>query len=229
MNTPNDVPLTDRVLRQHDHWARHAWPLAILATGLATMLGISWRRHPSLARVEQWGDLPRWWAAGVALTFLAAAGVWLWRRGAGMRTARRLDHRLDAKNRLETAAILRGDAGAMARAQREEAAAFLEEKHVAPRREWLLLSLEALAAVLILAHLGTLLSWTRPWIMPAVAVSPSSSRHRPFRLRRAFSGRHPPRRSRRRRWRKSRCKPSHRRPVGCATWCWRCPSMASRA
>ena len=50
------VPLTDRLLRQHDRWTRLAWPLAILAAGLAATLGIDWRRHPSLARVEQWGE-----------------------------------------------------------------------------------------------------------------------------------------------------------------------------
>ncbi len=159
-------------MRQHDHWTRLAWPLAILAAGLAATLGIDWRRHPSLARVEQWGDLPRWWAAGVALTFLAAGGVWLWRRRAGLRAVRRLDRRLDANNRLETAAVLRGDAGAMAQAQREEAAAFLARQRVAPPRRGPLLALGALAAVLVLAHLAALLSWTRPWVSLAAAAKP---------------------------------------------------------
>ena len=70
----------------------------------------------------------------MALTFLAAAGVWLLRRRAGLRAAGGSTQRLDANNRLETAAVLRGDAGAMAQAQREEAAAFLARQRVAPPR-----------------------------------------------------------------------------------------------
>ena len=167
--TTTTLPLTDRLLRQHERWTRLAWPLAIVAAGLAATLGINWRRHPFLARVEHWGTLPLWWAAGVALTFLAAGVVSLQRRRAGLGSARRLDRRLDAKNRLETAAILRGDAGAIARAQREEAADFLMRQSVAPPRRGPLLVLGALAALLLLAHLATLLTWTRPWISLAAA------------------------------------------------------------
>ncbi len=165
------VPLTDRLLRQHDRWTRLAWPLLIVAAGLAATLALEWRRHPSLARVEQWGGLGLWWAAGVALTFLAAGATWVLRRRAQLLGARRLDQRLDAKNRLETAAFLRGDAGAMARAQREEADEFLARRRHAPARRAPLVALGALAAVLVLANLAALLSWTRPWVRPAAAAA----------------------------------------------------------
>ncbi len=171
-------PLTDRLLRQHDRWTRLAWPLVIIAAGLAATLWLAWRRHPSFSRVEQWGSLGRWWAAGVTLTFLAAGAVWLARRRAALFGARRLDQRLDAKNRLETAAFLRGDEGAMARAQREEAAEFLTRQRAAPAHRAPLVALGALALVLVLAHLAALLSWTRPWVRPTAAAAkppPASS------------------------------------------------------
>ncbi len=173
MNTPTaDIPFTDRLLRQHDKWTRLAWPLLIVSVGLAATLGLDWRRHPTLARVEQWGSLGHWWAAGVALTFLAAGGVWFLRRRARLLGARRLDRRLDAKNRLETVAFLRGDAGAMARAQREEVAGFLARQRMAPTHRTPLVALGVLATLLMLAHLIALLSWTRPWTLLASAAKP---------------------------------------------------------
>ena len=175
MNLPA-APTPDRLLRQHHRWLGWAWPLAVAAVGLAATLVLNWRRHPTLARVEQWHDLPRWWLAGVVSTALLAAAAWRWRRRDPLRSAQRLDERFDAKNRLETSTVLRHDAGALADAQRQEAVAFLERRALAPAaRGTPLLLLCAAVAVLVLAHLVTLVSWTRPWLERAAAVAPAPS------------------------------------------------------
>lgn len=160
----------DRLLRRHYRWMRVAWPLTILAAGLSSTLLMGWWRHPSWTRVEKWDGLAVWWASGVAFAFIAAMGVWLWRRRSLLHSAQSLDARLAAKNRLETTVALQHDAGALARAQREETAGFLHQAPVRPPRTPLP-ALATLVVLLTLAHLVTLLSWTRPWIRPAKTVA----------------------------------------------------------
>ena len=173
MNSSN-VPTADRLMHQHRRWTHWAWPLAVITAGLAATLVFNWRRHPTLARVEQWHDLPRWWLAGLALTALLAMGVGQWRRNNLLQSARQLDERFDAKNRLETSAALRHDPGALALAQRQEVARFLQGRDTAPAtRRAPFLVLCTLAAALVAAHFFTLLSWTRPWLERAPAATPA--------------------------------------------------------
>lgn len=160
---------TDRLVRHQNRWAQNAWPLAIIAAGLGATLAADWSRHPSLARVEQWGSLPAWWAGGVALTLGVALAVWFSRRHSLSGSAAALDEELDAKNRLETATTLQGDNSPLARAQRVETENFIQRKRVPNSRTTALVGLRMLVAILIAAHFVTLLAWARPWNSPAAA------------------------------------------------------------
>ena len=160
----------DRLLQTHDRWLRAAWPLAVAAAGLAATLAAGWRQHPSAGRVEHWGSLPAWWLGGCALTAVAAGIAWAFQRRNLLRSARKLDDRLAAKSRLETATALRDDPGALARAQREETAGFLRAA-AGRRRGTSLLALVGLVGALVLSHLVTLVTWTRPWVRPTPAVA----------------------------------------------------------
>lgn len=159
-------PHSEHLLRQHYRRIRHAWPLGILTAGLAITLGVAWWRHPSGEKVETWNGLDTAWLAGLAVTLAISLGLWIFRRRNLLHSAKSLDSRLEAKNRLETAATFQHDTGALARAQREETASFLQNTPVRPRNV-LLRVLAGAAVLLVLAHLATLLSWTRPWLRPA--------------------------------------------------------------
>ncbi len=153
---------------------RLSWPLGIAAAGFAATLVIDWRLHPSWTRVEKWESLAKWWLAGMAATLLAATGTWIFRRKSLLHSARKLDKRLAAKSRIETATALREETGALARAQREETAAFLDAAPIRSRGIPLF-ALIALVVLLALLHFAALVSWTRPWIRPqkAIAAQPS--------------------------------------------------------
>jgi len=155
---------------------RGAWPLSVFAMGLSATLAVCWAQHRSFARVEKWGNLPHWWIGGVALSCVAAFCVWLARRETLLRTAQKLDSKFDAKNRLETAALLRDETSAIARLQREETAHFLQQTASQPRAKTApLLALSALAIFLALSHFITLLSWTRPWLREEKKVAAQSA------------------------------------------------------
>ena len=160
MNTNQNA--VEQLLRRQRRWNQFAWPLMVLAAGLAATLAFEWRQHPSLARVENWGRLPQWWLGGVAITLAAAAVVYFLRRKSVLQAAQAMDARWETKNRLETAAALSTAPDAIARAQREETAGFVEHAHVRPRGIPLSL-LGGLVALLALAHLLTLASWARPF------------------------------------------------------------------
>jgi len=160
MNTnPNAV---EQLLRQQRRWNQFAWPLIAAAAGLTVTLAFEWRRHPSLARVEKWGHLPQWWIGGLAATLVVAAAIYFVRRKNVSQAAQAMDERWQAKNRLETAAALATAPDALARAQREETAGFIQQAQLRPRGislSWL----GGLVALLALAHLLTFASWARPW------------------------------------------------------------------
>lgn len=169
----------EEFLHRHHRWLRTVWPLGILTIGLAATLAFGLWRHPVWARVETWDRLDAWFlGGGVLLTLLAAAAGWLWQRRELLDSAQSLDDRLDARNRLETTASLRDDPGALARAQREETAAFLERSPVRPRSRDLR-PLAALLGLLAVAYLGTFLSWTRPWAHPVEVAAAARPRPTP--------------------------------------------------
>ena len=171
MNSP-DVPApADQLLRHYSRWNRLAWPLTILAIGLGAVLAAAWWQHPSPAKVDHWGSLPLWWVGSMGVILCMAVGVWLVQRKSLLRHAQRLDDRLHAKNRLETAAAYRHDAGVLASAQREEAAAFLRQQPAAPSRRAPLIGLAILVAALVVLHGVTFLSWSRPWLKAPLAVA----------------------------------------------------------
>ena len=152
----------EKLLRGQRRWNQFAWSLIATAVGLAITLAFEWRLHPSPARVEKWGHLPQWWLGGLGVTLLATAAIYLFRRKSVLQSARALDARWETKNRLETAATLSSAPDAIARAQREETAGFVQQARLRPRRVSLTF-LGGLVALLALAHLLTLATWVRPW------------------------------------------------------------------
>jgi len=156
---PNAV---EQLLRQQRRWNQYAWSLIVMAAGLAITLAFEWHRHPSLARMEKWGHLPEWWLGGLAATLVAALTIYFFRRKGVLQAAQVMDVRWQTKNRLETAAALSSAPDALARAQREETAGFVEQAHLQPRGvslAWL----GGLVALLVMAHLLVFASWARPW------------------------------------------------------------------
>jgi hypothetical protein len=160
MNTNQDT--VEHLLRQQRRWNQYAWSLIVMAAGLAATLAFEWHRHPSLARIEKWGHLPEWWLGGLAATLVASLTIYFFRRKGVLQAAQAMDARWKTKNRLETAAALSSAPDALARAQREETAGFVEQAHLRPRGvslPWL----GGLVAFFTLAHLLVFASWARPW------------------------------------------------------------------
>ena len=153
----------EQIVRGQKRWVQSLWPLVIATTGLAATLALGWHWHPSLSRVEKWGSLPQWWAAGVVVTLGISLLVWNARRKSLALAAALLDEEFQTKNRLEAATVLRSENHPLARAQRAEAGQFVSsiqrKWHYAP----VLTTLRTLVILLVIAHCVTLLSWARPW------------------------------------------------------------------
>jgi hypothetical protein len=154
----NDVVV---LLQQQHRRNRYAWPLVAVAIGLAATLAVIWYLHPSLARVEKWGHLPRWWIGGLAITSVVGAIVYFLRRKSILQSARAMDVRWATKNRLETVAKLASAPDAIVVAQRAEANDFARQKKIRP------VGIPAsypgwLAALLLFIHLILLVIWMWP-------------------------------------------------------------------
>lgn len=158
--------LADRLLRDHALWWRAALPLNLAALGLAATLAVLFWQHPSLGKVQSWSFLPAWWSIGLGLTLVTTLVAWLIRRQNLAHSAQKLDQRLAAKNRLETATERLDDGSALARAQREETASFLKSVAAAHPRRAPFVVLLSLVALLALVHIALLTAWTRPWVAP---------------------------------------------------------------
>ena len=161
------------LLRQQYRRNRYAWPLAAIAAGLAATLAIIWYLHPSLARVEKWGHLPRWWIGGLAITSTIGTLIYFFRRKSRLQSARAMDVRWATKNRLETVAKLASAPDVIAVAQRAEADDFARQKKLRP--VGLPVSYPGwLAALLSLVHLLLLVIW----MLPLSCHGPGSGRGR---------------------------------------------------
>jgi hypothetical protein len=147
---------TERLLRAHLRWRKAVWPLVVLVIGLAASLFVAWLWHSGRAPSSHW------WTGGLVFTALAAVVVWAARRQGLERSARELDARLAAKNRLEAAHELAASDHALARSQREETAVFLAGRRIRSHRGALFL-LTIAAVLLALAQPATWLAWTQPW------------------------------------------------------------------
>lgn len=166
---PSSSP-AEQVLREQHRWMRYALPLGVAACGLTLALLAGWFLHPSFARVEKWGALALVWGGGVAITVLAALGVWIFRRRELLHSAQKLDERLSAKNRVEAATMLRDRSDAISQAQRQETEGFLGQTRES-RRGTPLALLAAFVGILVLANLVALGTWTRPWIIVSTPTS----------------------------------------------------------
>jgi hypothetical protein len=140
--------------------ARWAPMLGLVAAGLALTLGLLWRAHPSFAPVANWQHLGAGWLVGLVATGVCAAALWRARRRTLVRSAAELDTAWDAHNRLETAVALHDVENALAKAQRDETEQFLQQSPAVARSRWLPVSV-VLVALLIMAHVATLVCWAR--------------------------------------------------------------------
>src|ERR1700677_731376 len=175
MNT-NKTSGTNDILGEQYRWMRAGWPLAAANLGLFATLILLWSANPSLDQVRTWGATPLWWAAGVAASLIFAAVFLVLRRRSVVQSARQLDARLEARNRLETAATLDAANDPIPRTQREETEEFLRHRPVKPRPRHLRI-LGMLLVLAVVTHLFTLTVWTRPW--QAVAAEPVAKARTP--------------------------------------------------
>ncbi len=159
------------VLRARHRWERWRGVLFACLIGLAVTLGavVAFRfvEHAPMHR----GILGLIWSGGVLLTLLAAAIAWRFAPASLAVTAQIMDRRLSAKNRLEAAAALHGSPTLLARAQREETAAYLgDDPRLRPVRilPWLVVAV----LIAVLSHLLVLAVWTRPAPPPSAAPAP---------------------------------------------------------
>jgi len=173
---PPQIPVhslqPSEVLRQRHRWARWRGVLFTALIGLAVTFAALWAIHPSWHSPENWKVIAGIWAGGFFLTILAALVGWSCAPASLLDTAQQMDRDLTTKNRLEAAAALHGLSSPLARAQREETAAFLsrEAGGVGPVRAlpWL----AAGVLVLILAHLVTLALWGIPALLHSATPAP---------------------------------------------------------
>ncbi|MEA3188929.1 MAG: hypothetical protein QOD99_2759 [Chthoniobacter sp.] len=172
MQRSEDFRRPERLLHQQYRWFRLAWPLGMAAAGLAALLVAIWCLHPSPKRVDHWSALLLWWLGGLLVIAVLACGTWAFRRSHLEQSAQKLDQKLSAKNRLETATSLKHSSDPLARAQREETGDFLSHAPVKMHGGGVLF-LAGLVALLLAAHLATLLIWSRPWQHTAVAAAPA--------------------------------------------------------
>lgn len=152
---------SESLVRARHRAARWAPMLGLVAAGLALTLGLLWRAHPSFAPVANWEHLGAGWLAGLVATAVSAAALWRARRRTLLRSAAELDNAWAAHNRLETAVALHDVENALAKAQREETEEFLRQSPAVSRSRWLSVSI-AFVALLMAAHVATLICWARP-------------------------------------------------------------------
>ncbi|MEP6662801.1 MAG: hypothetical protein ABJC04_03955, partial [Verrucomicrobiota bacterium] len=149
-----------RFVSEHHRADQGVPPLLALIAGLTGTLLLVWTWHPSFAPVEKWRWLRVSWIAGIALAVVIALTISRLRRRTLLRSAAKLDEKLDASARLETAISLQHEEHPLARAQRDETEKYLEQTKPISRRRILPL-LGATVGLLALAHLFTLFCWTR--------------------------------------------------------------------
>jgi uncharacterized membrane protein YgcG len=121
---PSRAPL---VLRTRHQWLRWRGPLIVGIVGLSATLLVMFlalrflHPLPALLALEIW-------AAAVALTALLAFAAWWLAPASLVETARHLDARFAAKNRLEASVALVNAESPLAQAHRQEIEQYLEQK-----------------------------------------------------------------------------------------------------
>jgi hypothetical protein len=179
LDKPSRVPassaLPSEVLSSHYRWEHWRGVLFTLVIGLAATIAALWIIHPSSQTPGNWNILAGIWSGGLLLTALASILGWRFAPSSLIHTAQELDRQLVAKNRLEASAAWHDSDSPLARAQREETAAYLRSgtggAQARPVRAlpWLVAGVLAL----IIAHLSTLVLWEFPWLLhPAGPISP---------------------------------------------------------
>lgn len=168
MSAPPRTPRTSAadlpaaVLRSRYRWERWRGVLSALLAGLSATLAVLWALHPAWRPPEHWRKLALVWTVGGLLTAFVAALLRRLAPSSLAATARGLDRGMDARNRLETAALLLDDPSPLARAQRDETAAYLSRGSTAKQPVRALPWLVAGVVVLLLLHVVTLAVWVVP-------------------------------------------------------------------
>ncbi|MEI9998686.1 MAG: hypothetical protein WDO13_05725 [Verrucomicrobiota bacterium] len=158
------------VLQASHRWLRWRGALVAGVIGLAaTLLAVA--VIPGAWRAAQPLGFAGLWLGGIVLTAVAAAVAYRFAPGTLVETARHLDRRYSAKNRLEAVAVLQDSTSPLAQAQRDETAHhLLREAHPRPVRlfPWLVGALLLLAA----AHVISVLLWLVPLLIPHAKPAP---------------------------------------------------------
>src|SRR5271165_4871590 len=147
------------LIRSRYQWERWRGVQFALIAGATATLVFVWRYHPTWKAPEHWKVLAVAWAGGLVLTALTAALMRRFAPSSLLATARRLDRHYGAMNRFEAAAALQDSASPLARAQRDETAAFLGRAFPAIRPARALPWLSAGVAAVLVAHLSLLAIW----------------------------------------------------------------------
>ena len=163
------APPPPALLRSNHRWLH--WRGALLAANIGAVLTlilvVVLGTHWLAARPLLLGEI---WSGGVALTVLASLIALRFAPATLVETARKLDERYAAKNRLEAVALLEGSESPLALAQREETALHLKrEPHARPEAvfPWLI----GLLIALLVANLITGIAW----YMPLLHHTPNAS------------------------------------------------------
>ncbi|MEO7297533.1 MAG: hypothetical protein ABI042_03030 [Verrucomicrobiota bacterium] len=151
---------TERFISEQHRRDQAIPPLTAVVVILSVTLLVIWMLHPSFAPVEKWRWLRASWIAGISLAFVTSLTIAKLRRRTLLNSAAKLDEKLDASARLETATALQHEENPLARAQRNETEKFLQQTPL-PSRRRMLPTLGALVVLLTLAHAVTLICWTR--------------------------------------------------------------------
>jgi hypothetical protein len=160
-----------RVLHSRHRWERWRGVLLASVIGLAATLTAVLIFHWKEPALDYWKFTAALWLGGVLLTALAAAGAWCFAPASVVHTARAMDRRLSAMNRLEAVVDLQHSSSPLARAQRDETSAYLGgDGRARPVRllPWIIGAL----LVVIVSHLVTLLCWFLPLLSHPVAPVP---------------------------------------------------------
>ena len=171
-SSPPRIVLPSEILLRRHRWQRWRWVMLVLLVGSGLTLAALWWLHPSLGVPDSWEIVGAVWTGGLVVSGFAALLAWTFAPRSLLETARQMDRDFTAKNRLEAIAALGDSDSPLARAQREETAAYLARAGGEVRPGRLLPWLVAALFMVLALHLATLAVWLWPLLHPAQPPPP---------------------------------------------------------